>query len=911
MALTAGTRLGPYEILAPLGAGGMGEVYRTRDTRLNRDVALKILPDTFTHDPERVARFRREAHVLAALNHPHIAAIYGLDEAGGHQFLVLELVDGESLDKRIARGPIPVDEALETARQIAEALEAAHDKGIIHRDLKPANIALTGDGQVKVLDFGLAKTAEAMSGSTSLPSSPTITSPTLMSDVGVILGTAGYMSPEQARGLTSDKRSDVWAFGCVLYEMLTGKRAFAGEDVSDTLAAVLRAEADWTALPKGLSAATRLLLERCLEKDRKKRIGDMSTALFLMNESIAALPAIAPVHPMTPVWRRALPYLAAAFVVGGVVAAVAWIVRTSSNPPVVSRFTVPLPEGQTFTNTGRHVVAISPDGTRMVYVANGALHLRSLSGLAISQIPGTESRQGALSPVFSPDSQSVVFWLADERVIRKMSLAGGAAVTLAEAVRPTGISWDATGVLFGQGGRGIMRVPANGGKVETLVSVQDGETAHGPQMLPDGRSVLFTVATGTSADRWDKAKVVVQAIDSVERKTLVAGGSDGRYLSTGHLVYALEGTLFAVPFDVRRLEPTGDAFPILEGVRRGTSPEVNPGVAQFSVAGNGTLIYVPGPVSRSAERTLARLDPKSGLELLKLAGGHYEAPRVSPDGKRLAFGTEDGKEASVWIYDLSGTSAMRKLTMAGRNRFPLWSADGERVVYQSDREGDHGLFWQRADGTGPAERLTRAERDTAHFPESWAPDGERLLYSASQRSSVSLWVLRLQDRKAEPFGAIQSSSPVLPRAAFSPDGRWVAYGSNETGPQSIYLQPFPATGAKYAITTGSSHSPMWLANGKALLYVDFDNRPAGRLIVMSLTTAPTVSFGNPMPLPHGPLQINEGLGLNAPRRFDIAPDGKIIGTVESEDAFSAAADAQRIEVVLHWFEELKARVPSR
>ena len=505
MALTAGTRLGQYEILAPLGAGGMGEVYRGRDTKLDREVALKILPDAFTNDPERVARFRREAQVLAALNHPHIAAIYGLDEANGSQFLVLELVDGESLDARLARGPIPVDESLEIARQIAEALEAAHEKGIIHRDLKPANVALTGDGQVKVLDFGLAKlgvTDKAGATGAVRPDgaldSPTITSPTMMTAVGMILGTAAYMSPEQAKGLTADKRSDAWAFGCVLYEMLTGKRAFAAEDVSDTLAAVLRGEADWTALPAHVSPATRLLLQRCLEKDRKKRIADISIARFLINEpAIVTLDAGVAPAPSKPLWRRAIPFTATAVFAAALVAGVAWTLRPSSTPLTISRFTIPLPEGQVFTNDGRHVLAISPDGTRIVYVANVRLHLRSMSDLEATPIPGTESRQGVLNPVFSPDGGSVAFWVADDRMIKRIAINGGAAVNICPAERPSGIAWDASGILFGQGRDGIKRVAAAGGEPETLVRVSDGEIAHGPQMLPDGRSVLFTVATGS------------------------------------------------------------------------------------------------------------------------------------------------------------------------------------------------------------------------------------------------------------------------------------------------------------------------------------------------------------------------------------------------------------------------------
>ena len=918
MPLAPGTRLGPYEILALLGAGGMGEVYRTRDTKLNRDVALKILPETFTHDAERVARFRREAHVLATLNHPHIGAIYGLDEANGNQFLELELVDGESLDERIARGPIPLDEALEIARQIAEALEAAHDKGIIHRDLKPANVALTKEGQVKVLDFGLAKPgATAATGAVRAVESPTITTPVMLTGVGLILGTAAYMSPEQAKGLEAGRRSDVWAFGCVLYEMLSARRAFDGEDVSDTLAAVLRGQPDWTVLPASLPPAIRLLLTRCLDKDRKTRIGDISTALFLLNEPTAAVPATATVQPMTPVWRRVVPFVATALVAGAIGASVARSLRSSSAAPVVSRFTVPLPQGQAFTNDGRHVVAISPDGTHIVYVANGRLYRRTMANLESTPIPGTESRQGVLNPVFSPDGQSIAFWVADDHTIKRMAVNGGAPVTICTAERPTGITWDARGILFGQGPEGVLRVAAAGGEPERLVRVNEGEIAHGPQMLPDGRHVLFTVATGTSADRWDKAKVVLQSLDSGDRKTLIDGGSDGRVLPTGHIVYALGGTLFAVPFDLRRLEVTAGSVPVVEGVRRGNTPEMNPGVAHFSVSNTGALIYVPGPLSpTAADRKLVRIDLKGGIKALELPPGRYETPRVSPDGKHVAFGTEDVKEAIVWIYDLAGTSSMRRLTVGGRNRYPIWSADGQRVAFQSDREGDFGIFWQRADGTGPAERLTTPEPRTSHLPESWSPKGDRFLFSsvATGGGGASLWTYSLKDRKVEPFGGVRLSVAMLPCADFSPDGRWVTYLSDETGVTGVYVQPFPATGAKYPISKGRALSPVWSPDGKSIVYAEntsYTTDPrTGNLVVVSLTMEPTFTFGNPVVATSGAIQTGALSAPNSPRKFDLAPDGTIIGMVEADQS-SSQSGALRIEVVLNWLEELKARAPSR
>jgi serine/threonine-protein kinase len=735
----------------------------------------------------------------------------------------------------------------------------------------------------------------------------------MMSAAGLILGTAGYMSPEQAKGLTSDKRSDVWAFGCVLYEMLTGTRAFAGEDVSDTLAAVLRSEPDWTALPGDVSTNTRLLLQCCLEKDRKKRVGDLSTARFLIARApIVDTAAGLTLRSPTPLWRRAVPFLATTVAAAALGAGVLWALRPVPAPAMVSRFTIPLPEGQVFTNTGRHLVAISPDGDRIVYVANGQLHLRSMASLEPVPIPGTEGQRGVLNPVFSPDGRSIAFWLAEDRTIRRMAIDGGAAVTVCTAERPLGMAWDAGGILFGQGGEGIMRVAAAGGKPETLVRVKEGEVAHGPQMLPDGRHVLFTVATGTSADRWDKAKVVLQSLDSDDRRTLI-DGSDGRFLPTGHIVYALGGTLLAVPFDVRRLEVRGGPVPIVEGVRRGNTPEINPGVAHFSVSHSGTLIYVPGPLSpAAADYELVRVGPKGGIEPLKLPRGRYETARVSPDGKRLAFDTADVREAIVWIYDLSGTTSVRRLTVGGRNRYPIWSADGERVAFQSDREGDAGIFWQRADGTGPAERLTTAEPGTSHLPESWSPTGDRFLFSVVPRAVVgaSLWTFSLRDRKVERFDGVQSSEAVLPAAVFSPDGRWIAYMSDETGSAGVYVQPFPATGAKYPISKGRASFPLWSQGGKAIVYVDTTSSRAPRLVAVSVTTEPTFAFGNPVVVPSGTVQTGGRSAPNAPRRFDMAPDGAIIGTVEA-DQRSSEPGALRIEVVLNWLEELKQRVPSK
>jgi serine/threonine-protein kinase len=481
--------------------------------------------------------------------------------------------------------------------------------------------------------------------------------------------------------------------------------------------------------------------------------------------------------------------------------------------------------------------------------------------------------------------------------IKTLPVSGGAPVTICPAVGVFGMSWGADGIVFGQGRNGIMRVSASGGQPELLVRVKEGEQAHGPEMLPGGQAVLFTLATSSGADRWDKAQIVVQVLESGERKTLIDGGSDGRYVPTGHLVYAREGVVFAVPFDVRRLEVTGRPVPIIEGVRRSDGDLT--GTANFSFSKTGSLVYIPGAAStRAPQRDIVLVDRKSGVERLKLPSGPYESPRISPDGKRIAFGSDDTKDAHIWIYDLSGTTSMRQLTFGGRNRFPIWTADGQRVAFQSDREGDFGIFWQRADGTGAAERLTRPEQGASHVPESWSRTGDRLLFGVTKGSSASLWTFSLQDKKAVPFGEVRLSLTLpLPNAVFSPDGRWVAYSSQErgAGPPSLFVQPLPATGAKYLI--GSGRDPNWSPDGRELFFWQ-----GGEFVVSSVSAHAGFTFGSPLPL------ATVLLGRPGPTSYDIAPDGRqFIGVVDAEGTQSRSTAAPKIQVVINWFEELKAR----
>ena len=890
MSLEPGTRLGTYEILGLLGVGGMGEVYRALDTNLGRDIALKTLPAAVTHDQDRLARFRREAQVLAALNHPNIASIYGLEEAGPQRFLVLELVEGETLADRIRNGPLPVTEALEIARQIAEALQAAHDKGIVHRDLKPANIALTADDAVKVLDFGLAKAIDpGISASGADPvNSPTITSPTLLTGLGVILGTAAYMSPEQAKGRQADKRSDVWAFGCVLYEMLTGKRPFKGDDVSDTLAAVLRGDPAWEALPSSVPTSVRALIEGCLQKNPRERIGDISTASFVLKQP-AAPAAPTPSHRSSNVTAAAL--LVAGIALG---AAVALLWRSAPAVPAapVTRFTVPVPE-ETPLTVSRNVLAVSPDGSHLVFSAGGQLYVRSLADGESRLLSGAGL---GVNPVFSPDGRSVAYWA--DPAIRRIAIAGGVPVTVCETVpAPFGMHWTDRGIFFVQPGKGVARVDADGGTPQIVVPLPGSEAlVYGPQLLPDGNTLLFTVASieNSGASLWDKAQIVTHSLRTGERRTLVASGSDARYLPTGHLTYMVEGTLMAIPMDLKQLKVIGSPVPMVEGIRRGAA--IAGSATHVGVSATGILAYVPGP-ARSGREDVMVFDRKGIGTGLNLPPGFYTHPRVSPDGQHLVFETRDGKNSVVSTYPLSGKRAIRRLTFEGNNRMPIWSRDGKHVVFQSDREGDHGIFWQPVAG-GPAERLTRAPKGTTHIPESWSPVEDVFLYGETGASGTTLFVYSLADRRATRFSDVLSLAAPT-NAVFRRDGRWIAYQIGAVGVAEAitYVEPYPANRTKHEVGRGGR--ALWSPDGRELFFI-----PApGEFKVVTVQTEPTVEFTPPTPLVR-----RFGLAPpGSPRPYDVLPDGRFVG-LEVVNA-SGESRTQQIKVVLNWFEELKARVP--
>jgi serine/threonine-protein kinase len=891
----------------------MGEVYRARDTKLKRDVAIKILPDEFSRDADRVSRFHREAEVLASLNHPNIAAIYDVQEADGSRFLILELIEGETLADRIARGPIPVEETLDIAKNICEALEAAHEKGIVHRDLKPANVKITPEGKVKVLDFGLAKALEVAPAQTA-SNSPTLLSAAAMSG-GVVLGTPGYMSPEQAKGQAADQRSDIFSFGCVLYEMLTGRQTFHAETVAETLAAILMREPDLNVLPPNLHPKIEDLVRRCLAKNRKERWHAVADLRF----EIAAI--MADPHGLNlpnnrglarrPHWQWALLVVATVVLTAALTAAVVWNMRPSPSAGPI-RFSLVLPQDQRFTNPGRHLIAMSPDGTSIVYVANQQLYLRKLSEIEARPIPGT-SANIVDTPFFSPDGRSVGFF-ADGK-LEKIAITGSSAVEVCDSIsNPYGAFWALDDEIYlGQGPKGILRVSANrGSKPETVVSVKSDEMAHGPQVLPGGDALLFTLATGS--DPWDNAQIVVQSLKSNERHVLISGGSDARYVATGHIIYALSERLLAVPFDLRNLQVAGDSTPILEDVMRARAGVT--GTAHFSFSNNGYMAYIPA-IGALNDRTLALIDRAGTQKPLDIPPGPYNHPRISSNGKELAVHKEEVVNrirgllsgGDIWIFDLTGAAAPRRLTFTGRNNSPIWTLDGERIVFASERDGSIGLFSQRADTPGSAELLMKFEQRMSLKPETWSPDGT-LLFTASPGEAARVWMLSP--------GAGQKPTPLMPtyatNAKFSPDGRWVAYTSDSSGRQEVFVKAFPLTAAMHQISYGGGHVPIWSPDGKQLFYATDERADRGQfevggtsqIISVDIQTQPNFVVGKTTPLPVKGIVSNQ-----ARDGFDITPDGKYFVVLLPRPQDPGKASPEQINIILNWLDELKQHVAVR
>jgi len=830
MSLAPGTRLGAYEILTAIGVGGMGEVYRATDTKLHRDVAIKVLPSEVAADPDRLARFHREAHVVASLNHPNIAHIYGVEDSTGTPALVMELVEGPTLADRIAKGAIPLDIVLPIAAQIAEALEAAHEQGIIHRDLKPANIKVRPDGTVKVLDFGLAKALEPVAAiPASVSMSPTITTPA-MTQAGMILGTAAYMSPEQARGKAVDKRVDIWAFACVVYEMLTGQRAFGGDEVSDTLAFIITRDIDWAALPDTTPSGVRRMLRRCLEKDLRRRFRDIADARLELEEALAASPhpgdigssSAPPARAVSPRTLWALWSLVGVLVVALVGLVTVWAPWRKAARPLLTRVSVDLGVDASLATDLGAAAVLSPDGRVMAFAAQpttaGAhpqLYIRHLDQLQATPLASTDD---ARAPFFSPDGQWIAFFAGGK--LRKVSVNGGATVTLCDAPSGRGGYWDdddsivfLPNTLAGGPVANLMRVSAAGGNPEGFIKPDSG-SQRWPQVLPGRKAVLYTRFTPARSAQ----QLVVQPLPTGDKK-VVHDGEFGRYLPSGHLVWEQDGTLFAAPFDLDTLALSGPPVPVVEGV----ATVQNMGSAQFAVSDTGTLIYVPGTTVGLNSRPITWLERDGTTRPLRSVPANWASPSFAPDGLRLAVTIFAG-DSDVWVYEWAREALTRLTVNPGQDRSPVWTPDGRRITFGSSRGNGStfNLYWQRADGSGDAQRLTDSRNNQT--PGSWHPSGKFLAFTEPGPANDSdVWMLPIEGDETSgwkpgkptvflngPYAEIQP--------AFSQDGRWLAYTSFESGRGEVYVRPFPGPGGRIQISTSGGSDPTWSRSRRELLF---------------------------------------------------------------------------------------------
>jgi eukaryotic-like serine/threonine-protein kinase len=915
--MTPGTKVGPYEITAAIGAGGMGEVYRAHDPKLGRDVAIKVLPEAFARDAERMARFQREAKVLASLNHPNIATIYGLEDSGSTRALVMELVEGPTLADRIKTGPIPVDEAVRIARQIADALEYAHERGIIHRDLKPANIKVAADDTVKVLDFGLAKAIEGDPSSIDISTSPTISR--MATQQGVLLGTAAYMSPEQAKGKPVDRRADIWAFGCVLYEMLTGKVAFPGDSVTDTLAGVIRAEPDWSLLPSSTPMRVRVLLQRCLQKDRKERLQAIGDARIALNEVLSGAPDLAPVvgaqAAAVPLWRGTLPWLL--FGVTAVALAALSLVHFREKPPApaptlpVQRYEFAAPD-PSLTSVG----ALSPDGTRWVLLSRAAgsgprLWLRRMDSSEAHPLAGTE---GANEPPFwSPDSRFIAFGTQDHK-LKKMDTDGGPAQVLCDAgPYVVGGFWTQDGkIVFADPERqpGLFVVPAAGGVSSPLPDVEHGNPdLYSAAPLPDGKHFLYVSGGPASGDLY------LGSLDSKagkqSSKKLITGTMKAVYVplpddsDLGYLLFvrgtgtnAQTGTLMAQPFDVRKLGLEGEPVPIAEQVPAG-----------FSASSTGTLIYVSASPAGPGQLTLFDRQGK----ILGTVGepGVYTWAAFSPDGRRVVTARGDSQSGSenLWMIDLARGISTRFTFNSGTDFLPVWSPDGTRIAFGSTRSGKYDLYEKLSNGGSDEQLLLKSESETGvTVPLSWSGDGRFLLFGATSSDALVLPLDPNGHASGKPFLFVQKGIGTDPHFSPGPQGHplWIAYASNESGRYEIYVRPFdpnsptgtPTGGGKWQVSTQGGLSPRWNSNGKELFYV----APDGTVTSVDVSGSTVFQSGVPKPL-----FTPKGLVPQSTAYFywDASSDGKkFIFPVLSAFA-SAAAPPTKFTVVLNWTSLLK------
>ena len=881
MPLQSGTKLGPYEIVAPIGAGGMGEVYKAKDTRLDRTVAIKVLPSHLSDNARLKERFEREARAVSSLNHPHICTLYDIGSENGVDFMVMEHIEGETLADRLKKGALPLDQALRHAIEIADALDKAHRQGVVHRDLKPGNIMLTKSG-AKLLDFGLAKMAGTGAGASdsALP-----TEAKSLTAEGSILGTFQYMAPEQLEGKEADARTDIFAFGAVLYEMVTGRKAFEGKSQASLISAIMKDEPQPISQLQSMSPpALDHVVKTCLAKEADKRwqsAGDLERELNWIaevgSESGMSMPVGARPRSRDLAWGLSL--LLAVIVTG---VAVWQVTRPAETPRPVVRSSLPLPSGVTLTGWVRHAVALSSDGTRLVYNANQQLYFRAMDQTEATPIRGTEN---ALSPFFSPDGEWVGFWA--EGQLKKVAISGGASVRLCDAGGMGGAGvprprWGADDtIVFGQRGAGIMQVSAGGGTPEVLIPLDTTEeVGHGPQVLPGEKAVLFTLEDGS---RWDDAQIVVHSLETGERKVLIESGKDARYVPTGHLVYVLDGTLLAVPFDVDKLEVTGGPIPMAEGV-------ITAGpAAQFSVSDTGALVYVTG--SALAVRTLVWVDRDGREEALAAEPRAYVYPRISPDGGRLAVFLA-APDDDIWIWDFAHET-LTPLTF-GSDLNPVWTPDGRQVAFASRRDGTANLYLKAADGTGAVERLTESENP--QFPYAFTSDGRQLVFLEIDEPNLDLVVLSLEG-SPEPLLATEFSER---NGEISPDGLWLAYESNASGQYEIYVRPFPnVEDGQWLISRGGGARPLWAPDGRELFYLT----PGRRLMAVGVQTEPSFAPGAAEEV-FGGYYAGAAFG----RTYDISPDGERFLMIK--ESGSDETSSTEFILVLNWFEELKRLVPT-
>jgi len=880
LTISPGAQLGPYEIVSPIGAGGMGEVYRAKDTKLGRDVALKILPESFVHDPERIARFRREAHVLAALNHPHIAQIHCLEEANGSQFLVLELVDGESLDKRISSGPIHVEEALRIAKQIAEALEAAHEKGIIHRDLKPANIALTKNGHVKVLDFGLAKAAA--DGLAVDPESPTMTVGSTRE--GLILGTAAYMSPEQALGKPVDRRTDIWAFGCVLYEMLTGRRAFGGETVTHAVAAILEREPDWSALPPATPPRARQLLQRCLEKDPRRRLHHVADARIELEDLHAVRPPAAELPRAAPAagqrqWRpTVLVVAAAAAIVAGGAVALRYLTPSPLTGPA-TRLSI----SASGRITPQLSAAISPEGRRVAFVSTDAdgrsmMWIRALDSLQARVVPGTED---AAHPFWSPDGRSLGFIAGGK--LKRVDAEGGGVQTLAETGGfRTGGAWNRGGVIiFSPAGQQLAAVPASGGPVSHLAA-----SGIWPSFLPDDRHFLYW-SSGSAEPR--SRGVYVGSLNSSVTKQLISSDFKGAYAAPGYLLFVRDETLLAQSFDADRLELRGEPTVVAEGVW-GASTAAQ---ASFSVSPTGTLAYVNATLHNMQVLAFDRSGRPQGP--VTQPDRYFDVvPQLSPSGKQMAIARGPYGHESIWLFDLATSTSSRLTLNPDWSHTPVWSSDGARVIFMSGRgPGVAGsrLNLKNVNGVGQDEVLLELTPPAAAALWDWSSDGRFIVYSVvgEARRVADLWVLPL-DGARKPYPFLQSAFHKT-QAQIAPNGKWIAYTSYESGKDEVYVQSFPLPGSKRQISIDGGVQPRWRRDGAELFYLALNQT----LMAVPIKDDGRFEAGPPVPLFRTKMLPQGSQSTWFFTAYDVTADGRrFVLNVPPEDP------GPPITVVLNW-----------